>query len=153
MSNRSYAVLALLTLGGAVALDAQAAPSPPKPGPEVQKLAYFVGRWTMEGTMQPGPMGPGGKMTGTDTCEWFPGGFHVVCKSAGQGPAGAMHALNLFGYNPERKRYTFYGIDNSGFGDGASGVLEGDTWNWEAESMMGGQIGRASCRERVSSVV
>jgi len=138
MSKRSYAALAFVTLVGASALRAQA-PEPPKPGPEHQKLAYFVGRWTIEGTMQPGPMGPGGPMSGTDTCEWFAGGWHIVCKSDGRSPAGEMHGLNLLGYSAERKRYTYYGIDNSGFGDGATGELVGDTWNWESESTYGGQ--------------
>jgi hypothetical protein len=138
MSKRSYAALAFMALVGASALQAQAAEAP-KPGPEHQKLAYFVGRWTIEGTMQPGPMGPGGPMTGTDTCEWFAGGFHIVCKSDGRGPAGEMHGLNLLGYSSERKRYTYYGIDNSGWGDGATGELVGDTWNWESEATYGGQ--------------
>jgi hypothetical protein len=138
MSKQYYAALAFVALVGASALQAQAA-EPSKPGPEHQKLNYFVGNWTLEGTMQAGPMGPGGPMTGTDTCEWFPGGFHLVCKSDGRGPTGDMHGLGLLGYSSERKQYTWYGIDNTGFGDGASGQLVGDTWNWESESTMGGQ--------------
>ena len=58
MSKRYYAALAFVTLVGASALRAQA-PEPPKPGPEHQKLAYFVGRWNIEGTVQASPMGPG----------------------------------------------------------------------------------------------
>lgn len=132
-------ILTLVALVGAPTLWAQEAAGPPKPGPEHQKLAYFVGRWTIEGTMQPGPMGPGGQMTGTESCEWFPGGFHIVCRSEGKGPTGESHGLSLLGYNGEQKRYTWYGIDNSGFGDGATGDVQGDTWNWQSESMMGGQ--------------
>lgn len=50
-----------------------------------------------------------------------------------------MHSLGILGYNGERKRYTYYGIDNTGSGDPAYGDLAGDTWNWEGESLMGGQ--------------
>jgi hypothetical protein len=139
MSKRYYAALAFVTLAGASTLRAQA-PEPPKPGPEHQKLAYFVGRWNIEGTVQASPMGPAGSITATDTCEWFAGGFHIVCKSDGRGPAGEMHGLNLLGYNAEKKRYTYYGIDNSGWGDGATGEVVGDTWNWESEATYGGQV-------------
>ena len=35
-------------------------PAAPKPGPEYQRLGYFVGNWTTVGEMKPGEMGPGG---------------------------------------------------------------------------------------------
>jgi hypothetical protein len=41
----------------------------PKPGPEVKKLDYFVGIWTTEATIAPGPWGAGGKFSATDTTE------------------------------------------------------------------------------------
>src|SRR5580704_2323068 len=49
----------------------------PKPGPELKKLDYFVGTWTAEGTIAPGPWGAGGKFSSTDTMEWMPGNFFV----------------------------------------------------------------------------
>lgn len=131
---------AVVALVAAPALHAQMAPPAPKPGPEHQKLAYFAGRWNGTGEMKPGPMGPGGKMTGTSNCEWFAGGFYLMCRSDGSGPSGEMHSLGIMGYSSERKRYTFYGIDNSGMGaEPWYGLLSGDTWNWEGESMMGGK--------------
>jgi hypothetical protein len=138
MAIRAPAVLAALVFAGTPLLSSQEA-GPPKPGPEQRNLAYFVGNWAFEGTMQPGPMGPGGKMSGTEKCEWFPGGFHLVCRSDGTGPAGETHGLSLMGYNAGQQAYTWYGIDNSGFGDGATGQLKGDTWSWQSESTMGGQ--------------
>jgi hypothetical protein len=125
-------------------LHAQTPPQPPKPGPEHQKLAYFAGRWKSVGEMKPGPMGPGGRMTATTTCEWFSGGFYLVCRGEGRSPAGPMHNLSILGYNTEHKRYTYYGIDNAGMGgDPAYGAIEGDTWTWEGEGVMGGQTVKA----------
>jgi uncharacterized protein DUF1579 len=116
------------------------APAAPKPGPEHQKLAYFAGRWNEVGDMKPGPMGPGGKMTATSSCEWFSGGFFLVCRGDGTGPMGENHGLGILGYSTERKRYTYYSIDNSGMnGDIAYGQFTNDTWNWEGESLMGGK--------------
>lgn len=138
----AYRSLAAVTLLAAASLQAQAPPPPqaPKPGPEHQKLAYFAGRWTTAGDMKPGPMGPGGKMTMTNNCEWFAGGFYLVCRAEGMTPGGEMRSMGILGYNPERKRYTYYGIDNSGMpAEPSYGEVAGDTWTWEGESQMGGQ--------------
>lgn len=141
MSSRSCRLLTAFALTFAPALIAQSPPAPPQPGPAQQKLAYFAGRWTMDAEMKPGPMGPGGKITGTDTCEWFTGGWHVVCRGDGHTPMGDTKNIGILGYDAERQRYTYYGIDNSGMGAGdmAYGQVTGDTWNWEAQSMMGGK--------------
>lgn len=117
------------------------APPPPKPGPEHQRLAYFVGKWTSEGEMKPGPMGPGGKISGSDTCEWFEGRFAVVCHTTGNSPMGPMKSIGILGYSPEEKVYTYYGVDNSGMvmTTVPRGTVQGDTWTYTDESMMGGQ--------------
>ena len=53
----------------------------PKPAPELKKLDVFIGTWTLDGDMKPGPMGPGGKMTENEKCEGMEGGFYFVCRS------------------------------------------------------------------------
>src|ERR671936_650243 len=82
------------------------APPAPKPGPEHQRLGYFVGKWTGEGEMKPGPMGPGGKMTSSDNCEWFDGHFAVICHSEGKSPMGSFKGIGILSYSPEEKAYT-----------------------------------------------
>jgi hypothetical protein len=127
---------AAAVLLGAPVLHAQA----PKPGPEHEKLGYFVARWNSTGEEKAGPMGPGGPVTGTSSCEWYTGGFYLVCRSDGKTPRGEMHGMWFLGYSPERQRYTYYGIDNTGMGaEPAYGQLSGDTWTWEWDSPMGGQ--------------
>jgi len=137
ITYRSLAVV--VTLASAPALYAQA-PAAPKPGPEHQKLAYFAGRWSETAEMKPGPMGPGGRISGSANCEWFAGGFYIVCHADGASAAGPMHSLGILGYNGDRKKYTYYAIDNSGMNaEPAYATLTGDTWTWEGEAMMGGQ--------------
>jgi hypothetical protein len=113
----------------------------PKPGPEHKRLGYFVGKWTSEGEMKPGPMGPGGKMKSSDTCEWFEGRYSVVCRSEGAGPAGPTRSIGILGYSPEEKVYTYYGIDNSSMTMASvpKGTVRGDTWTYTDEGTMGGQ--------------
>lgn len=118
-----------------------AAAQAPQPGPEHQRLGFFVGKWTVEGEMKPGPMGPGGKMTSSDTCEWFDGRFSVICRSEGTGPFGPSKNLGILGYSAEEKVYTYYGVDNTNMTMASvpKGTVQGDTWTYTDESMMGGQ--------------
>jgi hypothetical protein len=117
------------------------APQAPKPGPEHAKLAYFVGKWTAEGEMKPGPMGPGGKMKTTDNCEWFEGRYSVICRSEGTTPMGPTKSIGILGYNTEEKVYTYYGVDNSGMTMASvpKGTVQGDTWTYTDEGTMGGK--------------
>jgi hypothetical protein len=105
-------------------------PQPPKPGPEVQKLAYTVGTWKVEGEAKAGPFGPAGTFSGTETCEWFAGGFHVVCRSEGTGPAGKATELAILAYDVEAKAYTYHYISSRGESGSCKGALTGNTWTW-----------------------
>lgn len=135
--------LQLFAVACVVAIWQAASPAqePPKPSAEHQRLAYFVGKWTSVGEMKPSPMGPGGKFTTTDSCEWFEGRFAVVCRGEGKTPMGPMKNLGVMSYSPEEKVYTYYAVDNSGMtmASVAKGTVKGDTWTYIDESVMGGQ--------------
>lgn len=138
--KRLGAVTCAISVACAALVRAQSPPpAPPTPGPEHKRLDYFAGRWSSESEMKPGPFGPGGKMIGTDTCEWFAGGFHLVCRSEGTGPMGAFKGLAIMGYNADEKVYTYYVIDNMGMTDLSRGTAAGDTWTWTSESRMMGK--------------
>jgi hypothetical protein len=135
-------ILGLVVAATAQAVSAQQAPpGPPAPTAEHKRMGYFVGKWTSEGELKPGPMGPGGKMTGTDDCQWFQGGFSVVCHSDGKTPMGPMKSMGIIGYSAEEKVYTYYGTDSMGMNmtSVARGTRQGDTWTYTDESTMGGQ--------------
>jgi hypothetical protein len=112
----------------------------PKPGPEQKNIGYFAGTWKNEGEMKPSPFGPGGKMSGTDTCTWFAGGFHLVCKSEGKGPMGPVKGMGVIGYNSEDKVYTYYGMDSTSMGGLSKGTKDGNTWTFTSEDKMGGKL-------------
>jgi Protein of unknown function (DUF1579) len=113
----------------------------PKPGPEHQRLKYFVGTWSTEGEMKASPMGPAGKFTQTSKCDWFEGRFAVVCEDEGKMPTGPSKGIDILGYSTEDKAYTYYGVDNSGMPMTTvpHGTVQGDTWTYHDESMMGGK--------------
>jgi hypothetical protein len=133
--------IVLCALGVQLAAQTPQAPQAPKPGPEHQRLGYFVGQWTAEGEMKPGPMGPGGKISSTETCEWFEGRFAVICRSEGTSPMGPGKNLGILSYSAEEKVYTYYGVDNSNMTMTSvpRGTVQGDTWTYTNEGMMGGK--------------
>ncbi len=133
------AASALLPIG--VQLAAAQAPSQARPGPEYERLGYFVGKWTGEGEIKPGPMGPGGKFTSSDDCAWFEGHYSVVCHSESKMPTGASKSIGILGYSGEEKVYTYYGVDNTNMTMASvpKGTVHGNTWTYNDEGMMGGK--------------
>jgi hypothetical protein len=130
-------LLALAVCASGVA--AQAPPAAPKPGNEHGQLKYFVGKWTTEGEAKPGPMGPGGKFSSSDTCELFSGGFYVVCRMHGKSVQGESQEIGILGYDTAKKAYTYYGINNHiGQADLAEGQHDGDKWVYNSVFDVGG---------------
>lgn len=138
--RRPFNLLAAFVVVSAAGLQFAAAQAP-KPSPEHARLGYFVGKWNAEGEVKPGPMGPGGKMTSSDNCEWFEGRFSVICRSEGTTPMGPTKSIGILSYSPEEKVYTYYGVDNSNMTMASvpRGTLRGDTWTYTDEGMMGGK--------------
>lgn len=137
MMSRATMILTSLIIYSGVALAHH--DGPPQAGPEHQKLARFVGKWSGSGDMKPGPFGPGGKMTWTETCEWFPGNFHIVCNSSSSGPSGEVKGISILGYDAASKMYTYYGVDNTGQGDYAKGTVQGKIWTYQNETTIEGK--------------
>ena len=71
--RRNTFALGLIVVLMSVAAVAQM--GPPVPGPELKKLDYFPGTWSLDATIGSGPWGGGGKFTATDRAEWMKGGF------------------------------------------------------------------------------
>ena len=130
-------VFALACVTGSLA---QAPAGPPKPGPEHKRLGYFVGTWTSTADLKASVFGPAGKMTMTETCKWFDGGFSVVCNSTGKSPMGEMKGMAVMSYNAEEKAYQYYVVDNTGMTDLSRGTVKGNTWDWTSTSKMGGKV-------------
>jgi len=138
---RLFTAIVLLPLVALAPASRAQTPEKPKPGPEHKRLGFFVGSWKGEADLKENPFMPAGKYTSSDTCEWFEGRFAVVCRTTGKGPMGPTKALAVLGYSSEEKKYTYYGVDNSGMimATVSKGTAEGDTWTYTDESTMGGK--------------
>jgi len=105
----------------------------PKPGAEQARIAYFAGTWEFAGEAKASPMGPGGKITGADTCEWFAGGFQLVCRGDANGPRGPAKTGSVWAYDPTRQVYTYFGYTSMGETFYVTGTVAGNVWTWQAE--------------------
>ena len=111
----------------------------PKPAPELAKLDYLAGNWVSDGDLKPGPFGPGGKISSTDEARWMDGKFFLVMHSRFTGAMGDGSSTAYFGYNPDKKVYTYNEFNSMGQANYSEGTIDGDTWNWSSDENMGGQ--------------
>jgi Protein of unknown function (DUF1579) len=111
----------------------------PAPGPEHKAISAFAGKWSFEGKAEAGPMGPGGPVTFTETCEMFEGGFALVCRSEGKNPMGPTKTIAIMSYDTDKKAYTYYAVESGFPAFTATGKNVGKAWNWETVSKMGDQ--------------
>jgi len=130
-----FAVSAMVAAAAAVAV---AQMEPPKPAPELKRLDYFVGKWTLDGDMKPGAMGPGGKMTEMEDNAWMDGGFFLVGRVDFKSSMGNGTGTSYMGYDPRDKMYTYDAFNSWGEAEHAKGMVSGDTWTWTSESDMMG---------------
>jgi hypothetical protein len=137
MSRRFAAASILVVVASLAVLAAAQEPAMPKPGPEHQAMAMFVGKWKFDGTASAGAMGPGGKIAFNESCEWYEGGFAVVCNAEGMAPTGPTKSHSIMSYDADKKAYTYYAIEKGVPPFTALGKRDGKTWNWDAESKMG----------------
>lgn len=147
----SFAISSLWILTSVGAVFGQAPAGPPKPGPEHQKLSYFVGKWSAEVDIKASPMGPAGKFSFTENCEWFEGGFAVVCRSDGKMMGMTVKGLNVTSYDPGEKTYTYYNTNTLGETLFSRGMVEGDTWTWTIQSKWEGKPIRGRVTMKVLS--
>ena len=170
--RRTSSVTLIASLACAVLPAAQAQEPAPKPGPELQKLAYFIGTWRAEGEMKASRFGPAGKFTNTNRSEWTAGGFYYINQHEEQNPTGTHGSMGVTGYDSRKKVYIRYSFGRDGSvgraegtlrsDDGAAhpvghstghdeGTLTGDTWTWTADYEIDGAVIRTRSVVRPTS--
>jgi hypothetical protein len=107
------------------------------PAPELKKLDYFTGTWTMDSDFKPGPMGAGGKNTGTAKYEWMDGKYFMVSQATHSGVMGEGVETAYYGYDAGKKVYTFDSFSSMGEHNIATATIDGDTWTWLFDVPMG----------------
>lgn len=135
-----------------VALGQPQAGQMPTPGAEVRELGYYVGTWEGHGEAGGGPLGGAGALSSRMTCDWFAGGFQVVCQGEETGPTGTRRFLNLLAYDETARAYTEYSISSLGESEYTQGgSLVGNRLTYLLDRDAGGRPARIRYTEvRVS---
>ena len=137
--TRNWIAVAVLVSAASMA---RAADKAPKPGPEVEKLGFFVGKWKTTGELKESPFMPAGKYTEKASCEWFSGKFSVICRIKGKGPMGTWRGSGSWATAPRRRPTSTTASTTPRWPGPASrrGTFADGVWTYDDESRMGGQM-------------
>ena len=110
------------------------------PGAEQKPLEFLAGKWRFAGTTHDSQFGKGGKTTGTTSCEWFDGRFHLVCRGEFTEADGTKATqMEIIGYSKMERMYERFHIDSSGGSSKATATLNGKTWGWHGTATLDGK--------------
>lgn len=137
MRSKLAVAIAVMLLTSMMA--AQQPSQGPKPGAEQKRIGYFAGDWTFEGEAKESPLGPAGKITVTESCSWFAGGFHLVCRTKGKGPMGMTTGQATMSYDAGRKAYAYHSINSMGSVIFVHGQVDGKVWTWTDDATVEGK--------------
>lgn len=135
--NRRVALVLAMTASAMFTLTAVRAQTPMTPSDPHERLALFIGTWTV--TEWP----PEERFL--ETCEWLASGRrHVVCRSSWIATSGPREGLSIFSYRPADATYVYQGFRPGGGTQTLHGKLSADGQAWE----FGGDEGRGAERRR-----
>ena len=113
-------------------------PTDPMPPPN---LDYFLGSWSFDWNVPESPLGPAGKLKGTETFKKILSGQRYESEIQGEGPEGPFQGRAITSYDDKEKVVTRYEIFSYGLTAFKSGSIGGDlggyyTIYWESASFM-----------------
>lgn len=122
-------------------------PAAPKPPAGVAPLGYYVGSWLGQGEIG------GEKLASNFTCEWFSGGFQVICRGDESGPSGKRAFINIKSFDETGKSYSEYSASSMGETEyDRGGTLAGNKLVYLIDQESGGEPTRIRYTEtRLSS--
>jgi len=135
--KRIVIMVALAVLLLSVAVQAQA--PVPKPGPELKKLAVYLGQWKYEAESKAGPLGPADKSTGRATGEMIFRGFFLEWQWKDQGTTSATQGFEFLGYDPVNKNYASSSYADDGSASSGAYVIDGNKSTFSGKLVVGGK--------------
>ena len=138
--KRLFLAATFLLLAIVATNSAYAQMGPPTPAPELKKLDFMAGDWTIEGTLVAGPPGtPPTKFLSVDHGEWQEGKFFLVVHAdVNIESMGKSKDLAVIGYDPDKKVFTNTHFSSIGQTSTSTGTVDGDTWTWTGDESYGG---------------
>lgn len=122
MKGGVAALSAVFVLGLAVHAQDQAA------GPEVSKLARYLGTWSYDGEDKT-PF-TGGRVTCEATRRWISGGYFVESHRECKTPRGDLKQVEVFGYDFQKRVYVYWGFSGRSISTYMAPTMDADTVTW-----------------------
>jgi hypothetical protein len=97
---------------------------------ELQRLGFYVGRWSETGEMRDDPNKPFQAIQGGEECRWAAGGQAVVCEEKTTGPGGGWEGIYILSYDPAAGLYHVHGTEKPGGDMHAVGRIDDVRWIW-----------------------
>jgi len=107
--------------------------------PEIRKLADIVGRWQMDGKIQPDPKKPAGPVAMTLACDWFTGGRQVFCRFSGTLAGTPFEEVFPYSYDPKTRAYAYYSVVSDGSTTPGKVAIQPGTWVHSSDAQVGGK--------------
>lgn len=104
---------------------------------ENKKLNVFLGEWHTQGDIYDKNGNTTGKVDATDTYKWLPGEYAMIHYANSKMGDIQIQGIEIIGYDPARKGYFGPFFDNQGSAGWEEIKLEGNTWIWNGENVMG----------------
>ena len=95
-----------------------------KPGSQLKKLSFLIGKWHTEGYVLQDPPDPSKEIRGMDTYEWITGGFFILHRVDVFMGKERTEVIEIIGYDESRKSYFMKSFDNRGESITMYAVLE-----------------------------
>jgi hypothetical protein len=107
---------------------------PPRPGPEHERLASFVGRWKTAGQVLASGSAPALEIAGIDEYEWMPGGFFLLHRVDVRIGGERVQALEIIGWDAKRGRYFMRSFDSQGGTAEMHASVRDGTWTFDGDA-------------------
>lgn len=104
---------------------------------ENKKLNVFIGKWHTTGDIYGKDGEVIGKVDAIDTYDWLPGQYAMIHYADSQMSNIKIHGIEIIGYDPARQTYFGPFFDNQGSVGSEELRLDGETWTWYGENVMG----------------
>src|SRR5687768_18438616 len=120
----------------------------------MSRFELFIGVWNTTGEVFATETDPAGALVATDTYRWLPGRHFIVHDVDARFDGKPTRSMEVMGYDGSKRHHFARSYDDMGLSEVFVVELSGRRWTISGEKVrfrgsFNGQIGRASCRERV----
>lgn len=95
-----------------------------KPGSQIRKLNFLIGKWHTKGKILQDASNASTEITGMDTYEWISGGFFILHRVDVFMANERTEIVEIIGYDKSRKSFFMKSFDNHGEAITMYAVLE-----------------------------